>query len=109
MIKIDTTSNTYDFVANLASTIVGIGAGALVGTLCNNIMDSRDFSISERNKMALGRIGFKTVAIATVSNEFRKNLDDVANGWNEIVDILEGAKKDPDPIVVNENAEVVNG
>lgn len=111
MFKIDTTSSTYDFVANIVSTVVGIGAGSIVGAFCDSVINFDDRSIGEQNKMAIGKCGIKVVTTCTISNEFRKNLDDFANGWNEIVDILDGVKGEgeADPEVVYEDVEVVNG
>ena len=53
--------------------------------------------------MKLGRTGFKVITLNTVSNEMRKNLDDMAEAWNAIVDILEGVESatpvDPEVVV----------
>ena len=40
MRKIDTTSDNYNFVANLFSTMVGFGASCLVGAFCNSIIEN---------------------------------------------------------------------
>ena len=88
MRKIDTTSDNYNFVANLFSTMVGFGASCLVGAFCNSIIENDPNYGKHRFSMTLCREGLKLIAVGTVSTEVRKNIDDIANAWNEIVDIL---------------------
>ena len=90
MIRINTESENYDLVANIISTIVGIGASALVGTFCDNIIQNNANTSNDVTKMRIGRAGFKFITVNAVSNHTRSNLDDLAHGWNAIADILEG-------------------
>lgn len=103
MFRINTETETYNLVANVVSTFIGIGAASLVGTFCNNIITNNVGSDGETTRMKLGRTGFKVITLNTVSNEMRKNLDDMAHGWNAIVDILEGVESatpvDPEVVV----------
>lgn len=103
MFRINTKTDTYNLVANVVSTVVGIGAASLVGTFCNNIIANNLGPNGETTRMKLGRTGFKVITLNTVSNEMRKNLDDMAEAWNAIVDILEGVESatpvDPEVVV----------
>ena len=89
MFKFDLESESYDFAANLVSTVIGIGAGSIIGSLCDNIIDTTDCSNSKKALMSLGRTGFKSVSMFAISNEMRKNVDDLARAWNTVVDIFE--------------------
>jgi hypothetical protein len=46
--------------------------------------------------MCLGRSGFKSVSAFAISNEMRKNVDDMARAWNTIVDIFEANQSGTD-------------
>ena len=102
MRKIDTTSTNYRLVADVISTIVGIGAGSLVGAFCNGIIDNSDGTHRQKSMMCLGRDGIKFVTMNSISNEVRKNIDDWVNGWNAIVDIVDSVD-----VTVSKPAEVV--
>ena len=96
MFKFDLESESYDFAANIVSTIIGIGAGSLVGAFCDNIIDTTDCSNGKKTLMCLGRSGFKSVSAFAISNEMRKNVDDMARAWNTIVDIFEANQSGTD-------------
>lgn len=120
MIRINTQSETYKLCADFAATVVGWGAASIVDAFCTTIINNGDYSLSRKNKMCLGRSGLKLITTFSVSNEIRKNIDDMANCWNAIVDILDGSVQSTpvsNPVVedvedaspVEPEPEVVNG
>lgn len=92
MFKFDLSSDSYKTKADVVSTIIGIGAGSLIGSACDTFIDidrRSGGSLYKQTKMKVGKFGLESVTVFAISNEIRKNLDDLARAWNTIADIFE--------------------
>ena len=108
MFKFDLSSESYKTKADVISTIIGIGAGSLIGGVCDTFIDINAASGYKRAKMKLGKYGIESSVMFMISNDVRKNFDDIARAWNAIVDIFELNKAIDNNKASKVETEVVN-
>lgn len=86
MFHINKDSSFYDPICNIIAGVAGFGASVIVGALCNNVISTSSSSNSiMKTAKSLGKVGLESLAIYEVTAQFRDDLDDAVDMFNDAV------------------------
>ena len=92
MFKINKDSTLYDSVATIISSVAGIGASLLTGSLCKAIINYTGKCGVKALPLVLGKWGLESLVMCAVTKKFRDDMDPAVDCFNGAVDFLSNHK-----------------